>query len=340
MTETALSSKIGESSGVPLLLRFRNVGVFAVLLLLVVGSAILTPQHTFVGIANVKTLLALGSEFGVMALGVGMLMIAGEFDLSVGSILAVCAFVFTVTLDASGNPFVAAAAAMIAGAAMGVLNGLIVVRANIVSFIATLGTMLSLRGLTEILSGGKIRTVPVAEHPVFLQVFTGTLFGVIPMQAVWFVLIAVVLYFVLNRGRFGNWIYATGDNVQAARAMGINTGRVKIICFTLLGALCAFAAVLQSARLTAFSVHMGEGWELRAVAAAVVGGTSLQGGRGSMIGIFLGALVIIVVDNMISQLRLAYEYTYIVFGLVTLGSVLLDLWIERRVQRASAAGER
>lgn len=339
MAESAMTGSITGRKGTDLLLRFRNVGVLAVLLLLVVGSAILTPHHTFVGIANVTILLALGAEFGVMSLGVGVLMIAGEFDLSVGSILALCAFVFALVLEASANPFVATAVTLVCGVLLGTINGLIVVKGNIVSFVATLGTMLTYRGLTEILSRGTIRTVSVDSYPVFLQMFSGKVAGVIPVQAIWFVLIAIILYFVVNRGRFGNWIFATGDNVQAARSMGIKTGSVKIVCFALVGALSAFAAVLQTTRLTAFSVHMGEGWELRAVAAAVVGGTALTGGRGSMVGIFLGTLVIIVVDNMISQLRLAYEYTYMVFGLVTLGSVLLDLWIERRLQRAATSSD-
>jgi len=245
----------------------------------------------------------------------------------------ICAFTFATVLGTGAGPFVAALAALAAGALLGALNGVLVVRGRIVSFVATLGTMLSLRGLTEILSGGRVRTVRLTEYPVFLQLLSGEVGGVFPVQALWFVLFAVVLYLLLNRSRFGNWIYATGDNIQAARAMGIKTGQVKIICFAIVGALCAFAGVLQTIRITAFSVHMGTGWELRAVAAAVVGGTSLTGGRGSMIGIFLGTLIIVVVDNMISQLRLAYEWTYIVFGLVTLGSVLLDLWIERQVQR-------
>jgi simple sugar transport system permease protein len=304
----------------------------------VIGSALFTPEHTFVGAANLKTLLALGSELGVIALGVGVLMIAGEFDLSVGSVLVICAFVFTLALGAIGNAFVAALCALACGTLLGALNGVIVVRGNIVSFVATLGTMLSLRGLTEILSGGTIRTVPVNLHPIFLQVFTGELGGIIPAQFIWFVFVAVILYFVLGRGRFGNWIYATGDNAQAARAMGINPGLTKTICFALVGLLCGLAAVLQTARLTAFSVHMGEGWEMRTVAAAVVGGTSLQGGRGSLLGIFLGTLIINVVDNMIGQARLAYEWTYMAFGLVTLASVLLDLWIGRRIDGASTGG--
>jgi simple sugar transport system permease protein len=337
MAESATSTSAAPGAGTSFLERFRLAGVLAVLMGLVVGSAILTPQHTFVGPANLRTLLSLGAEFGIVAMGVGVLMIAGEFDLSVGSILVMCAFVFTSVLGATGSPFVAAFGAFACGLLIGFINGFIVVRGHIVSFIATLGTMLSLRGLVEILSRGVVRTVPVADHPVFLALTTGSIGSILSAQLVWFVLVAIALYILVTHTRFGNWIYATGDNAQAARAMGIRTGNVKIICFMIVGFLCAFAAILQTARLTAFSVHMGQGWELRAVAAAVVGGTSLQGGRGSVVGIFLGALIIIVVDNMISQLRLAYEWTYVVFGVVTLGSVLLDLWIERRIDRSAAA---
>jgi simple sugar transport system permease protein len=320
----------------PFFVRFRNAGVLAVLLALVIGAAVLTPQHTFVGEYNLKTLLALGSEFGIVALGIGVLMIAGEFDLSVGSVLSLCSFIFAWLIGATGSPFLAALGALACGAVIGTIHGLLVVRARIVSFIATLGGMLTWRGLAEILSDGKTRSVPFDDYPFFSQLFTGQIGGVVPVQIIWLVLIAAVLYLVLNRGRFGNWIYATGDNAMAARAMAINTDMVKIVCFILVGVLVAFAGVMQTARSTSFSVHMATGWELNAVAAAVVGGTSLRGGRGNMIGIFLGALVIIVMDNMVSQLRLPYEYTYIAFGLVILGSVLLDLVIEKRVQRAAA----
>ncbi|MCO6452884.1 MAG: ABC transporter permease [Caldilineales bacterium] len=333
MVETTASGGFRESSS-NLLFRFRSIGVFVVLILLISFAAIFTPRHTFVGLPNIQNLLSFGAEFGVIALGVGVLMIAGEFDLSIGSMLALCAFVFTVTLDTFGNPFIAAAITLAAGALFGFINGSIVVRAHIVSFIATLGMMLTYRGLTEILSAGEVYILPMSDYPLFQQLFSGKIAGVIPMQAFWFVLAAIILYFVLDRGKFGNWIYSTGANKQAARAMGIQIGRVKIISFMLVGFLTAFAAILQMTRVNAFSSQAGLGWELQAVAAAVVGGCSLQGGRGSMIGIFLGTLVIIVVDNMIGQLRLPYEYTYIAFALVILVSVLLDLWIEGFMQRA------
>jgi simple sugar transport system permease protein len=326
-----------NTTATPFFVRFRNIGVLAVLLGLFVGAAVLTPHHTFVGEANLRSLLSVGSEFGIVALGIGILMIAGEFDLSVGSVLAFCSFIFASLVGFGINPFVAMLITMVCGALVGTIHGMIVVKAHVVSFVATLGGMLTWRGLTEILSGGTMRNIALDEQSTFVQVFTGEIGGVVPAQLVWFVLFAVVLYLLLNRGRFGNWIYATGDNAQAARSMAINTGLVKIICFILVGLTVGFAAVIQTTRSTAFSVYMATGWEFNAVAAAVVGGTSLRGGRGNLIGIFLGALVIIIIDNMIGQLRLAYEYTYIAFGLVILAAVLLDLFIEKRVQRSATA---
>jgi ribose/xylose/arabinose/galactoside ABC-type transport system permease subunit len=337
-TRTEANTIVGaESRRTQIFVRFRNAGVLAILVLLVVGAAIATPDHNFIRGANLRTLLSLGSEFGIVVLGVGVLMIAGEFDLSIGSVLAFCSLIFTLLIAVPVNPFLAALVTLVCGSLIGTLNGLITVKAKVVSFIATLGTMLFWRGLTLMLSGGTMRSAVLEDHPFFVNLFTGRLGGIIPAQGIWFVFFALVLGLVLQKRRFGNWIYATGDNALAARAMAINTDWVKIVCFIIVASLVAFSAVIQTTRLAAFSSRVGTGWELRAVAAAVVGGTSLLGGRGSMLGIFLGALIIMVIENMVGLARLAYEWTYMALGLVTLGAVLLDLYVERRVQRATAA---
>ena len=326
-----------ETKPTQFFVRFRNVGVLAIFAALVVGAAIATPEHNFIRARNLDTLVSLGAEFGIVVLGVGVLMIAGEFDLSVGSVLAFCSLIFVLLIELPVNPFVATLVTLACGVLVGTLNGLVVVKAKVVSFIATLGAMLFWRGLTLMLSGGTMRSAVLDDYPVFVNLFTGKLGGVIPAQGIWFVLFAVILGLILHNRRFGNWIYATGDNVLAARAMAINTDTVKIVCFIIVAFLVAFAAVIQTTRLSAFSSRVGTGWELRAVAAAVVGGVSLRGGRGTMAGIFLGALIIIVIENMVGLARLPYEWTYMVLGLVTLAAVLLDLVIDRQIQRATAA---
>lgn len=317
------------------LVRNRVGGVFAILVAVVVFFTLYSPDNNFIRVANLKLLGAYGSEFGIVAIGVGLLMIAGEFDLSVGSVLAFCMLVFTWTNELSINPFIGLLITLAAGVMTGLINGLITVRGKIVSFITTLGAMWFWRGLTLMLSRGEMQAIHLDAYPLFTQLFIGKWFGFFPAQFFWFLLLVVILTLVLHFRRFGNWIFSTGDNALAARSMAINTDMVKIMCFSIVGVLTAFAAVLQTTRLSAFSSRVGEGWELMAIAAAVVGGTSLRGGIGNMIGIFLGALIIIVIENALVPSRLPYEWTFIVFGIVILFSVLLDLFIEKRVQRSS-----
>ncbi len=318
------------------LVQNRIAGTLAILVLVVVVGTLYSPDNNFIRVANLKNLGAFGSEFGIIALGVGLLMIAGEFDLSVGSVLAFSALVFTWTNEGSLNPFVGLVITLAAGVMTGLINGLITVRGKIVSFVTTLGAMMFWRGLTLMLSRGEMQAVNLEAYPFFTHLFTGEWFGFLPAQAFWFLFLAIILTLLLHSQRFGNWIFSTGDNALAARSMAINTDLVKISCFIIVGFLTAFAAVLQTTRLAAFSSRVGTGWELSAIAAAVVGGTSLRGGIGNMIGIFLGALIIIVIENALVLARLPYEWTYMVFGLVILFSVLLDLLIEKRVQRSAA----
>jgi simple sugar transport system permease protein len=309
---------------------FRSMGILVVFIVLVAIVAIFSHDHNFIRADNIQILLSIGSEFSIVVLGVGLLMISGEFDLSIGSTLALCSFIFVVLFKAGVNPFISGLVALIGGAVAGLINGLITVKGRIPSFITTLGTMMLFRGLTLMISGGATRPSDTSSFLLFTSTFSGKIGNFFPVQAIWFVLFAVILGLVLYRHRFGNWIYATGDNREAARAMGINTDMVKTLCFIIVGVLAAFVAIMQIVRVGTFSSRAGDGWELKAVAAAVVGGTSLRGGIGSMTGIFLGALIITVIENALVLLRLPYEWTYIVFGLVIIFSVLLDIFMEKR----------
>ncbi len=312
----------------------RSLSILVVLVALVAIFAILSPEHRFVDPDNLRVLLSLGSEFSIVALGVGLLMICGEFDLSIGSILVFCSFIFLRLFEAQVSLFFIALITILTGAALGVLNGLITVRGQIPSFITTLGTMMMWRGLALLLSGGEQKGCDVSTVPsrYFLPFFTGRIGGILPSQAFFFIVFAIFLGVLLHYHRFGNWIYATGDNRDAARAMGINTDFVKIICFMVVGILCGFVACAQIARTACFTSRAGEGWELKAVTASVVGGTSLRGGIGSMVGIFIGALTISVIENGLVVMRIPYFWTYVVFGLVILFSVLSSMYIEKRQQ--------
>jgi simple sugar transport system permease protein len=311
-------------------LQFKSLGVLVIFVVLVVLMSIFSPENNFIRAKNIQNLLSFGSEFGIIVLGAGMLMIAGEFDLSVGSVLAFSSFIFGALFRAGMHPLPAFIITLAGGGAMGALNGIITVKGRILSFVTTLGTMMLWRGLTLLATGGTQFACDVTVHPAFTAALNGKIGGYFPVQALWFLFFAVLLYLLLHRHKFGNWVYATGDNKLAARAMCIRTDIVKILSFVIVGVLVAFSSVIQISRVASFSSRVGTGWELRVIAAAVVGGTSLLGGRGSMIGIFLGALIIIVIENALTIMRLPYEWTFSVYGAVILLSALLDLFIEKK----------
>ena len=286
---------------------------------------VFSPAHRFLDPRNLGAIAKLTPDMGVIALGVGVLMICGEFDLSVGSILPLCSYIFTQLLIAGLDPFVAFVLLLPIGAGFGLINGALVVRTGLPSFIITLSAMLFWQGLLYGVSGmAPISILPyVPTGSAFAQMLTGQI-GPVPFQILWYLAFALILGVVLHRGKFGNWVYAIGSNREAARAMGISVGTVKVVCYMIVGALCAFAAVLQSARLGSFVASQGFGYELRAIAAVVVGGTSLRGGVGSMLGIALGVFIIQLLDNGLILMQVPVFGVNTFIGLAVILFVILN----------------
>jgi simple sugar transport system permease protein len=283
---------------------------------------IFSPGHRFMDPRNLAAMAKLTPDVGVVALGVGMLMVCGEFDMSVASILALSSYIFTQILMAGVDPFVAFLLVLPCGAILGLINGILVVRTGLPSFIITLSTLLFWRGVVYVASG----LMPLSILPYiptgspFAHFLTGQV-GPVPMQILWFLLFALILGVVLHFGRFGNWVYAVGSNEEAARAMGISVATVKIVCYMIVGTLCAFAAMMQATRMGSFLATQGNGYELKAIAAVVVGGTSLTGGVGSMIGIALGVFIVQSLDNGLILLRVP------VFGVNTFIGIAVILFV-------------
>ena len=270
--------------------------VFIILLLIFL---FFTPQHSFISVNNLAALGKLTPDLGIIALGVGTLMISGEFDLSVGSIIPTSSFIFVKFLEWGAPLVLLVIITLFTGALMGFCNGLLVVRGRLPSFIATLGTMMFWRGILYV----SCRMMPIGiraylEPGSWLErIMVGSIGGSFPVQIVWLLFFSVLLGLLLHYHTFGNHVYVTGDNPTAARAMGINTGRVKIVCFIIVGLLCSFMSMMQALRIESFAATQGIGFELKAIASAVVGGTSLMGGIGSIPGILLGTLTIQIMEN-------------------------------------------
>jgi simple sugar transport system permease protein len=312
----------------------RSTSTFLIALLLFVLFWVLSPGNRFASRDNLLIFLTTEAEFGLVAMGVGVLMIAGEFDLSVGSVLAFCSLVFMRLFTAGVGALPALLLAMAAGAAIGFFNGFITVTAQIPSFITTLGGLLLWRGVLLFWSGGQQQGLEPEKIRGLYSVIEGTTIGFVPIAFVWLVAVTMVILFVMHYQKVGNWVYATGDNPQAAKAMGIRTNSIKIACFMLVGALVGFAAVMQMFRDNVFSARVGDGLELEAVAAAVIGGTALTGGVGSIAGVFWGAMTISLIENGLVMLRISYWWNFTAFGTIIILSAILGKIIESR--RAAA----
>lgn len=313
------------------LLAYKVSFTLIVFVALLVIFQIFTPNHTFFQRPNLFALARLAPDLGIVTLGVGILMICGEFDLSIASTIPMSAFVFVKLLGFGVPLWLNLIVTLCVGALVGLGNGFLVTRTRLPSFILTLGTMLFWRGLLYAAS----RMSPIGIR-AWLQpgswlenMFVGIIWGSFPVQAFWFVGFAVFLAAMLHFTKFGNWIFVTGDNETAARAMGINTNRVKIVAFVGVGVLCAVVGVMQSLRIESFTANQGVGFELKAIASAVVGGTSLLGGMGSVLGIFLGTLTIQMIENGMILLGLPAFGIGAFIGAVVIMFAVLNKFISR-----------
>ena len=299
------------------------------LVLLIVFFQILSGA-VFLSIDNVRGVMGLLPETALVAVGVTLLMICGEFDLSVGSVFALMPMTMAV-LVVAGVPFwLAILLGLALCAFIGFINGWITIKFDIPSFITTLGMMFMARSMTVVVSGGFPPRIKPGQVPSWI--FTGFVDdgGLIRASVIWFVAIAVLISLLLAKTNFGNWVRATGGFLPAAAAMGIPSGKVKIACFMICSVLAGFAGMIQSLRLNSFLPALGEGMELQAVAAAVIGGTSLLGGIGSIIGGLIGATLIRVIDNGMVMSQIDSNWFKFAIGALTIFAVVGNAWLRRR----------
>jgi len=301
----------------------------AVLLALLIVLFEIASGGTFLSYENVRGILGLLPEVGLVAIGVTILMIAGEFDLSVGSVFALAPMVMAVVMVA-GVPFAPALLlGLVVAGFVGFLNGFITLRFAIPSFITTLGMLFVARSVTVVISGG---FPPVLPFDIPSWIFTHYV-GIIRLSMFWFAAIAIALAGVLSLTNFGNWIKSTGGQIDAAAAMGISTGSVKMSCFVLCSVLAGFAGIIQVLRLGSPLPSLGEGLELQAVAAAVIGGASLYGGIGTVLGALVGALLIRIIDNGLVLSHVEANWFKFAIGTLLILAVVANAWLRRTSRR-------
>ncbi len=264
----------------------------------------------------------------VLALGLTLVITAGEIDLSFSSVIAFSGFIFAFVFRTFNAPWIAFILALTAGALVGFINGIMISKLKVPSIMATLAAQFFWNGLTVLLCGGLSWNIKEIRGTPIHELFVGRLFGVIPHQAIWSLGLAIFVWFLLNRHKFGEAIMFMGDNENVARVMGINVEKKKIQLFTINGLIAGFAAVLLTLEMVTFWSTQGASILLPVMAAVFIGGTSIAGGEGLVFGTLFGAYIIGSLEAGVITIGIGGYFTRIVTGLVMAGSVILNVFIK------------
>lgn len=302
----------------------ENLAILVAFIILCVGLSIATPAFfTKDNILNVLRQVATNSN---LAIGLTMAIIIGGIDLSVGAVLAFSGLLCASFISDGMNLGLAVLLAFTLGALFGLLNGLIIAYTNMPPFVVTLATQNIARGIVNVYANGQ---PIIARNPVFNFLGVGYLLG-IPLPVIYSFVLLAVMILILGRSKFGRQLYAVGGNEEAARFSGINIKKVKIIVYTLCGALASFSGIILAARMYSGQPTAGDGFELDAIAASVLGGVSFSGGVGKLGGTIIGVLVLGVLTNGLNLLNINSFWQYIIKGIIILLAVYLDILKKRR----------
>lgn len=294
--------------------------------ILLVGLGLTLTTDTFLSVANLTNVARQVSINGILAVGVTFVLLTAGVDLSLGSVVALSGVACAIFAHPGDHSvLVPIAVGLLTGAACGLVNGVLVTRGGVAPFIVTLGMMTIARGLALIVSGGR----PVANMSNELTALAGDVFGV-PIPVLCFAGVALLAWFFLRHFRLGRHIYAVGGNEHAARAAGVPVERVKLFAYGLCGLLTGLAGVVLAARITTGQPNAGQAYELDAIAAVVIGGTSLAGGVGTITGTLLGVLLIGVINNGLDLQGVSSYYQAVIKGVIIVGAV----WLDRRQARS------
>ena len=308
-----------NSKNKELLMKYKSV-----IGLIIFSLIIAVLNDRFLTVSNILNVFKQTSINSVIAAGMTFIILTGGIDLSVGSTLALSGAI-AASLLASGVPMIVAViCAILLGSFIGFLNGIIIAKGKVQPFIATLAMMTIIRGITLIFTNGRpISTGDFNGAEVFSFLGSGKVFG-IPFPIIITIVVFAIAYYILKNTSLGRYVYALGGNEEATKLSGINVMQVKYKVYAISGALAAVAGLIVTARLSSAQPQAGSGYELDAIAAVVLGGTSLAGGKGGVIGTIIGALIIGILNNALNLMDVTSYYQLLTKGLVILVAVLID----------------
>ena len=306
----------------------KYLGVYAFLCIMVIGMTIISDK--FLTVSNVLNILRQISVNALIAFGMTYCILLGGIDLSVGAVICVSGVLTALMINGGVNVYVAMLGGILTGSVAGMFNGVLISRTGIPAFVVTLCSQSICNGLAYIITSGK----PIACNNETFTIFgNGYIANAVPVPVVIMLVIFVLVLFLLVKTTFGKYIYAIGGNRDCARYAGINIERIETLAYTLSGTLAGVAGVILAARMYSGQPNAGDGYELNAIAATVIGGASMTGGIGSVAGTILGALVIGIMNNGLNLMKAQYYYQTIAKGVVILAAVLLDTYKRRMESR-------
>lgn len=330
----ARTSLLGGNSLAFRLLRQRETGIVVVGVVLFVVFSVLS-NGTFDSLVNWGGITSSAAELGIVTIGVALLMICGEFDLSVGANFSFAALVMATMVEDHGSAAAALVVCLAIGAGIGLLNGLVTVFLDIPSFITTLGSFFLWTGVTLIVTGGETVTI-LPPVPGLLDALGGTLSGQIRTELLWWLGLAVIVGVVLQRTVTGNWFFAVGGKRLAAVEAGVPVARTRVLAFVICGVFAAFAGAVQLGHLDSMSASFGTTYQLEAIAASVVGGCALMGGRGSMLGAVVGTLILAMLDSGLILSGVSPYWYEAVVGVILVAAVAMHTRVGQLVQGVGA----
>jgi simple sugar transport system permease protein len=295
------------------------------------GLFIVSAPRTFLSPQIYLAFMSTIPFFAITAMPLTMLVITGEIDLSFPSIMALGTVLFIFVFNATGSMVLALLAGLVTGAAAGLMNGAFVVGLGIPSLVVTIGTQYLWRGAVLLLVSGKGFTLVAARETFLYKALVGKIAEYLPMQMVWLVIITIATWVFLNRHRIGAHIYLIGDNEKTSRLMGVGVDRTKLLVFALVGIAAAFAGILASLHVSYFWPSLGEGYLLKTLASVFLGGTSVFGGTGTVLGTFIGAFIIGAIEAAIVAIGLTGFWTQFIYGLIIILSVSMHAILRKRM---------
>ena len=322
-------TSVGKSIG-DWFMRYAGQLVFLVVLFVVI--TLTDDKHVFLTARNLLNVMRQVSTNTFVACGMTLILIAGGIDLSIGAVMALTGMV-SAYMSMSGIPFwICAIAGIGVGVVAGAVNGLIVSKTNLQPFIVTYSTQIIMRGMVYVITAAGTYRITSQS---FLD-FGGASLGKIPWPVIYMIIVVAVMAILLNRTKFGRHIFAIGGNTKAAQFAGINIAKVKVLIYTLSGALAAFAGLVLTSRNSSMQPGLAEGAEMDAIAAVVLGGTSMAGGQGAIGGTVIGAFIIGFINNGLNLLGMNSFWQYIVKGIVILIAVYLDFIKNKKIAKGNA----